>query len=145
MRVGIVTAEFNAQYTQELEDGAKRFLASVGVTDIHVLKVPGAFELGLGAKFFLKEKKCDYAICLGVVIRGETDHYDFVCKAAQEGCLQVSLEMEKPVAFGVLTVNNYEQMYDRIWGRKGNNGYHVAKAGYDTVMNLNKLKERNLE
>lgn len=145
MKVGIVTAEFNHQYTQELEDGAKKFLSSVGVTDVHVLKVPGAFELGLGAQFFLKEKNCDYAICLGVVIRGETDHYDYVCKAAQEGCLKVSLELSKPVAFGVLTVNNYEQMYDRIWGRKGNNGYHVAKAGYDTVMNIKNLREKNVD
>lgn len=141
MKVGIVTAQFNDQYTQELENGAKKFLQSVNVDDIHVLKVPGAFELGLGAQTFFEDYGCDYVICLGVVIKGETDHYDYVCKAAQEGCLRVSLDYSKPVAFGVLTVNNYEQMYDRIWGRKGNNGYHVAKAGYDTVMAIKANKE----
>lgn len=144
MKVGIVTAQFNEKYTAQLEQGARDFLKTVNVTDIVSMKVPGAFELGLAAKVLFENRQCDYVICLGIVIRGETDHYDYVCKAAQEGCLQVGLEYSKPVAFGVLTVDNYQQMYDRIWGRKGNNGFLVAKAGYDTYQSILKIKENNL-
>ena len=81
-------------------------------------------------------KSVDAVLCYGVVIRGETDHYDYVCQAATQGCLQVGLETLKPVQFGVLTVDNYKQLHDRIWGKKGNKGREVALGLLDTLKAL---------
>jgi 6,7-dimethyl-8-ribityllumazine synthase len=84
----------------------------------------------------IENEGCDMAVCIAVVIRGETSHYDYVCKAAQEGCLQVSLKTSRPVGFGVLTVDTYEQLYDRIWGGKGNVGEHAASAAYKMCLRV---------
>jgi 6,7-dimethyl-8-ribityllumazine synthase len=136
MKAGLIKAKFNSKYTEELVQGAKSYLLSQGVTEIESIEVPGAFELGLGAKHLLMAKNCDFVVCVGVVIRGETAHFDYVCKAAQEGCLNVSLETLKPVGFGVLTLDTYEQLYDRIWGKLGNAGAHAAQAAYEMALTL---------
>lgn len=140
MKAGIVRAQFNSRYTLAMEVAAVSFLKEKSITDILHLEVPGAFELGLGAQELINTGGCDFVICLGVVVRGETPHFDYVCKAAQEACLSVSLKTSKPVSFGVLTVNNYQQLYDRIWGKLGNNGLHAAKAAYETYQNIKALK-----
>lgn len=141
MRAGIVKAQFNLRYTEALKSGALDYLKKNNISDTVCLDVPGAFELGLGAQELIMQKKCDFVICLGVVVRGETAHFDYVCKAAQEACLQVSLKTSKPVSFGVLTVNTYQQLYDRIWGKLGNNGAHAAKAAHEMFISLNNIKE----
>ncbi len=130
MKAGIIRAEFNDKYTRAMSDSALLFLKNNKISNFVELDVPGAFELGLGAIHLLENEKCDFVACMGVVIRGETSHYDYVCKAAQEGCLTASLQTKKPVGFGVLTVDTYEQLYDRIWGVKGNVGEHAIKAAY---------------
>ncbi len=136
MKAGIAWAEFNQKYTLAMKGAAHSFLVSKGIEEICEFQVPGAFELGLGAQHLILKEKCDFVVCLGVVIRGDTSHYDYVCKAAQEGCLEVSLKTSKPVGFGVLTVDTFEQLYDRIWGAKGNVGEHAAKAAYQMALRL---------
>ena len=138
MKIGIVTAEYNSRYTYALRDGAVEALVEGGVSkdDIVLQSVPGAFELPLIAKHLIVNKGLDAVLCYGVVIKGETDHYDYVCQAATQGCLQVGLETLKPVQFGVLTVNNHKQLHDRIWGKKGNKGREVALGLLETLKAL---------
>ena len=137
-KLAIVSAEFNRRYTKAMEEGAVGELKSVGYDDseIIVCRVPGAFELPIMAKHLIVNKKVDGVLCYGVVIKGETDHYNYVCQAAAEGCLQVALETLKPVMFGVLTVNNHKQAFDRIWGKKGNKGAEVARGLLDTLKTM---------
>ncbi len=136
MKIGVVTAEFNSKYTHALRDGALEGLKECGVTDIVMRSVPGAFELPIVAKSLIQNHGVDGVLCYGVVIRGETDHYDYVCRAATDGCLQVGLETMKPVQFGVLTVDTHKQLFDRIWGKKGNKGREVAVGLIDTLKAL---------
>lgn len=138
MKIGIIRAKFNDKYTMAMKIAAHEYLKSQNVVDVIEMDVPGAFELGLAAQNLLMNQACDAVVCLAVVIRGETSHYDYVCKAAQEGCLDVSLKTGKPVGFGVLTVDTYQQLYDRIWGDKGNVGEHAAKAALEMFLNINK-------
>jgi 6,7-dimethyl-8-ribityllumazine synthase len=135
MKIGIVTAEFNSRYTHALRDAALEVLNEKGFEskNIIVKSVPGAFELPIVAKSLIQKHKVDGVLCYGAVIRGETDHYDYVCGAAADGCLQVGLETLKPVQFGVLTVDNRKQLFDRIWGKKGNKGREVALGLLDTL------------
>lgn len=134
-KIGIVTAKFNTRYTRALKEAGFEALIEKGVSKKNIVfkSVPGAFELPLVAKDLILNKGVDAVLCYGVVIRGETDHYDYVCAAAAEGCLKVGLETLKPVQFGVLTVDNHKQLYDRIWGKKGNKGREVALGLLDTL------------
>lgn len=135
MKVGIVTAEFNSKHTYALRDAAIDALIERGVSrdKIFLRSVPGAFELPIVAKHLILNEGVEGVLCYGVVIRGETDHYDYVCRAAADGCLQVGLETMKPTQFGVLTVDNHKQLHDRIWGKKGNKGREVALGLLDTL------------
>lgn len=138
MKIGVITAEFNPKYTHALRDGALEGLKENGVSesDIIMRSVPGAFELPIVAKSLIQNHGVDGVLCYGVVIRGETTHYDYVCQAAADGCLQVGLETMVPVQFGVLTVENHKQLFDRIWGKKGNKGKEVALGLLDTLKAL---------
>ncbi len=135
MKIGVITAEFNSRYTYALRDGAVEALIEKGVSKENIImkSVPGAFELPIVAKNLILNHGVDGVLCYGVVIRGETDHYDYVCGAAADGCLQVGLETLKPVQFGVLTVDTHKQLFDRIWGKKGNKGREVALGLLDTL------------
>ena len=137
-KIGIVTAEYNSKYTYALKDGAFEALVENGIPKENIIlkSVPGAFELPLVAKSLIQNQGLDAVLCYGVVIKGETDHYEYVCQAATQGCLQVGLETMKPVQFGVLTVNTHKQLYDRIWGKKGNKGREVALGLLDTLKAL---------
>jgi len=137
-KIGIVTAEYNSKYTHALRDGAFEALVENGISKENIIlkSVPGAFELPLVAKHLIQNQGLDAVLCYGVVIKGETDHYDYVCQAATQGCLQVGLETLKPVQFGVLTVDNHKQLHDRIWGKKGNKGREVALGLIDTLKAL---------
>jgi 6,7-dimethyl-8-ribityllumazine synthase len=127
-RVGIACARFNEEVTSRLLDGAVAALRGAGVAekDLTVVHVPGSFELPLAAQRLARTKRFDAVVALGAVIRGETDHYDYVCLAAEEGTLRVSLDEDIPVMFGVLTCDTDEQAMDRCGGRHGNKGADVA-------------------
>lgn len=126
--VGIVCSRFNEEITSKLLVGTVTALEGAGVTpsDIVVVLVPGAVELPLAARRLARRRKFDAIVALGAVIRGDTDHYDHVCRAAQEGLQRVGLEEDLPVMFGVLTCDTEEQALARAGGEHGNKGADVA-------------------
>ena len=142
MRFGIVVAEFNDFITLKLLDGAKSALLENGVSesDITIAKVPGSFEIPVVADGMASSGNHDAVICLGAVIKGETDHYEFVSQAAAEGISRVALDNQIPVLFGVLTTHNAKQALDRCGGRKGNEGENCAISAIKTVNVLKRIK-----
>ena len=130
LRVAIVVAEFNDFITSRLLDGALGGLAAHGVRgdDVTVASVPGSFELPLIAAKLASSGQHDAVICLGAVIRGETDHYHHVAGEAAKGIANASANTGIPVIFGVLTTDTVEQAINRAGGKQGNNGYGAAIA-----------------
>jgi 6,7-dimethyl-8-ribityllumazine synthase len=116
------------------EDLAERLVAGArsafdeGGHSFDVYDVPGAFELPLAAKYCAESGRYEGVACLGAVIRGETDHYDFVCSEAARGIQDVQLRTGVPCAFGVLTVENMDQALARTGGGKRDQGRHAAEA-----------------
>jgi 6,7-dimethyl-8-ribityllumazine synthase len=110
-RFAIVRATFYEDLAERLTEGALRGLAEEGIasSDVDVHDVPGAFELPLAAKYAAESGRYAVVVCLGAVIRGETDHYDYVCGEAARGIQQVQLGTGVPCGFGVLTVDSLEQ------------------------------------
>ena len=140
-RFAIVASRFNQEIVDRLLGGARDALARQSIADdsIDVFWVPGAFELPLIAQRLASSKKYLAVICLGAVIRGDTDHYDYVCKAAADGVLQAGLSTGIPVLFGVLTCDNDEQALDRAGGKAGNKGFDVTLAAIEMVTLLKQL------
>ena len=134
LKIGVVTARFNLEVTEKLENGAVEYLASKGLKpeDLLVVRVPGAFEVPLAVKYLL-ERGVDGVIALGAVIRGETTHYDYVCNAVERGCSQLQLEYGKPVAFGVLTTEDDDQALARAGGKHGNKGREAAEVVLEMI------------
>ena len=127
-RYAIVRATFYEDLAQRLTDGALKGFKEEGVEEsaIDVFDVPGAFELPLAAKECAEAGRYAGVACLGAVIRGETDHYDWVCSAAAHGIELVQLQTGVPCAFGVLTVDNLDQALARAGGDKRDQGYNAA-------------------
>lgn len=127
-KIGIVVADWNPEVTEALLAGAQAALLQAGVKKRHidVTHVPGSFELPLGAQRLAEQKSIDGVIALGCVIQGETPHFDYICQAAAQGIMQVSLVTGKPVAFGVLTTSNHQQAIERAGGKFGNKGEEAA-------------------
>jgi 6,7-dimethyl-8-ribityllumazine synthase len=118
---------FYEELAERLLDGATRIFEEEGAT-VEVHDVPGAFELPLGARYCAESGRYAGVACLGAVIRGETDHYDFVCSEAAAGIARVALDTGVPCSFGVLTVNNMEQALARVGGGKRHQGEDAARA-----------------
>ena len=133
MNIAIVVSEFNALITDKLLEGALEQAKEAGLVSPSVHKVPGAVELPFAAKQLAKTKKYDAVVLLGCVIRGQTDHYDYVCMQVSQGTQQVMMECDLPVIFGVLTTNNKEQALDRVGGVKGHKGKYAFQAAIDMV------------
>lgn len=129
-RYAIAAARFNSAIVEKLVAGALAGFAQVGLAerDCDLVWVPGSFELPLAAQSLARTKKYAAVLCLGCVIRGDTDHYDYVCRAAAEGILRVSLDEGLPVLFGVLTCDTEEQALARCGGAHGNKGTDAALA-----------------
>ena len=118
---------FYEDLARRLVEGASRvFLEAGGSVDVH--EVPGAFELPLAAKYCAESRRYAGVICLGAVIRGETDHHEYVSGEAARGIQRVQLDTGVPCAFGVLTVDNMEQALARAGGGKRHQGEEAAKA-----------------
>ena len=141
MRFAIVVAKFNDFVTLKLLDGANSALLENGVdqSDITVAMVPGSFEIPVVADHLASSGNYDAIICLGAVIKGETDHYEYVSKGAAEGIARVALDNQLPVMFGVLTTHNVEQALDRCGGRKGNEGESSAISAIKTINVLRQI------
>lgn len=124
----VVVGRFYADLAERLLAGALARFAQDGHADIEVFDVPGAFELPLAAGYAARSGRFDGVACLGAVIRGETDHYDFVCAETARGIMQVQLETGVPCAFGVLTCATMDQALARAGGDKRDQGRHAAEA-----------------
>jgi 6,7-dimethyl-8-ribityllumazine synthase len=128
-RVALCVARFYGELADRLEQGARAALSEAGIAEIDRFDVPGAFELPLVAKYAAESGRYAAVVCLGAVIRGETDHYDHVCSAAAGGISAVQLETGVPCGFGVLTVNTMEQALDRVaGGSKRDSARHAVEA-----------------
>jgi 6,7-dimethyl-8-ribityllumazine synthase len=112
IKVTIVATSWHTQITDGLLAGAERALQAAGNDDYKVVRVPGAFELPLAAKLAI-EDGAEVVIALGVVVQGETPHFDYVCDAATSGLSRVQLDSSVPIGFGLLTVANEKQALDR--------------------------------
>ena len=128
MSFAIVVGRFYEDLAQRLVAGAQAAFAEAGVGEAEVFDVPGAFELPLAASLCLGSGRFDGVACLGAVVRGETDHYDFVCAETARGIQDVALRTGMPCAFGVLTVETMEQALARTGGGKRDQGRHAAEA-----------------
>lgn len=126
-RYAIVVGTFYTELAQRLVDGAQRVFSE----GADVYEVPGAFELPLAARY-CAEAGYEGVACLGAVIRGETDHYDFVCSSAASGILRVGLDTGVPCSFGLLTVENMEQALERTGGKR-HQGEDAARAVIEMV------------
>jgi 6,7-dimethyl-8-ribityllumazine synthase len=127
--VALCMARFYQELADKLEAGAREALQESGVSEIDRFDVPGAFELPLIARYAAQSGRYDAVVCLGAVIRGETDHYDYVCGESARGIQQVQLETGVPCGFGVLTVDSMEQALERVaGGSKRDTGRHAAEA-----------------
>jgi 6,7-dimethyl-8-ribityllumazine synthase len=127
-RFAIVVARFYEDLAERLVAGARAAFLEAGEPDLDVFGVPGAFELPPAARFAAASGRFAGVACLGAVIRGETDHYDFVCSQAAAGIMRVQLDTGVPCAFGVLTCATMEQALARAGGGKRDQGRHAAEA-----------------
>ena len=129
--VVIVRTEWNAKQVDQLEKGCRKKLEALNISNIKVVTVPGAFEIPFGIKHYWEARKyqddkpCAF-IALGCVIKGDTPHFDYVCKAVTDGVVQLNLMLPVPTVFGVLTVDNKQQAKERLGGKHGHKGEEAA-------------------
>jgi 6,7-dimethyl-8-ribityllumazine synthase len=140
LRVVVVAARWHEQVMDGLLAGAHRGLADAGVDATSVVRVPGAFELPVAAQVAAR-RGADAVVALGVVIRGGTPHFEYVCAAATQGLTTVALENAIPVGFGVLTCDTEAQALDRagLPGSAEDKGYEAAQAAVATAVTLRSL------
>lgn len=124
----IVVGRFYEDLAERLVGGAREAFAQAGHERVEVFDVPGAYELPLAAQYVATSGRYAGVACLGAVIRGETDHYDFVCAQTANGIMRVQLDTGVPCAFGVLTCETMEQALARAGGDKRDQGRHAAEA-----------------
>src|SRR5437868_1486084 len=139
MRFAIVVARFNRDITEKLLEGAEAMFAKHDAADVSVSWVPGAYELPLVAKKFAESGAVDAVVCLGAVIRGETAHFEYVAGETAAGITRVALDTGVPVVFGVLTVDNREQAFDRLGGKEGHKGEEAALTAIEMVSLLREI------
>ena len=135
LKIGIVAAKFNEFITDKLVEGAGEALSENGVegSDVTIAYVPGSFEIPVVASKMAHSGDYDAVICLGAVIKGDTDHYEYVAGEATRGIAEVALSCGIPVIFGILTTHNMQHALERAGGRKGNTGHSCAITAIETV------------
>jgi len=140
LRVVVVVSSWHEQVMDGLLGGAERALKDAGVTDVAVLRVPGAFELPVAA-LTAARSGADAVVALGVVIRGGTPHFDYVCQAATMGLTEVAVQTGVPVGFGLLTCDDERQALDRagLEGSRQDKGHEAATAAVATAVALRNL------
>jgi 6,7-dimethyl-8-ribityllumazine synthase len=140
--VVIVRTDWNASILDELEKGCRKVLAKSGLKQVLTITVPGAIEIPFAIKsywdaFKYRDEKPSAFIALGCIIKGDTPHFDYVCKIAADGVLQLNLNLPVPTVFGVLTVLNEQQARERIGGKHGHKGEEAAYTAL-SMINLTK-------
>ncbi|MBV9215347.1 MAG: 6,7-dimethyl-8-ribityllumazine synthase [Acidobacteria bacterium] len=142
MRLAIVVARWNSSMTLKLRDGALGALQEKGCvgSDVSVFEVPGAFELPLACLTAAKSGTYDAVIALGVVIRGDTPHFDFVAGQCARGIMKAGLETGIPVLFGVITADTEQQALDRCGEKADNKGYEAAVSAVEMVDTMRRIR-----
>lgn len=140
LRIGVLVSRFNEFITEQLAAGALQVLEKHGckAENITLVKVPGAWELAIAAKALAP--RCDALVALGAVIRGDTPHFEFVARGVTDGLNQVSLQLGRPIAFGVLTTDDMQQAMDRAGGKSGNKGAEAAEVAIELANLMKSLK-----
>ena len=141
LRVALVVSRFNELLTERLLQGALDCLRRHGAADddLHVVRVPGGFELPLAARTLATSGQYDAVVCLGAVIRGQTPHFDYVAGEVARGIARTAYETGVPVGFGVLTTDTLEQAVERAGAKSGNKGWDAALSAIETVQVLRSL------
>lgn len=138
----LVKTEWNAAIVDELENGCKRILELHNI-EFNTIVVPGAVEISFAVKqAYKKRKKVSAFIALGCVVRGDTPHFDYVCKSVTDGVTALNLSLPVPVVFGILTVDNEEQAKERIGGLHGHKGEEAAVTALKMILLNNQLKKK---
>lgn len=142
--LGLVVSRFNSLVTEKLALGAWQALQELRWPDDKVLQVsvPGALEIPLATKF-LFDKGCSGVVAIGAVIRGETTHYDSVCRGVENGCCQLQLTYDRPIGFGVLTTESETQAMARAGGEHGNKGFDAVFVTFEMMSLSYSLKRRS--
>lgn len=127
LTIGLVVSKWNEKITESLFNGAYTTLTEFGVkaNNIKRIDVPGSFELVFGSKKMI-QAKVDVVIAIGCVIKGETEHFDYICQSVSKGIVDLNINFDTPVVFCVLTDNNIQQSIDRSGGKHGNKGVEAA-------------------
>ncbi|MBA3522838.1 MAG: 6,7-dimethyl-8-ribityllumazine synthase [Gemmatimonadales bacterium] len=146
-RVAILVSRYNELITSKLLEGALACCGEAGVArdEVDLIWVPGAFELGAAAAAAAKTGRYACLVALGVVIRGETPHFEYVAGEAARGVNEVAVSYALPVGFGVLTVDTLQQAMDRAGGSAGNKGHEAAAAAIQTADVLAQLRAHHAE
>ena len=141
LKIGIVSSRWNDFMGSKLLEGAQDTLVRHGVNaeDIDVALVPGSFELPLAAQKMAQSSRYDAVICLGIVIRGATPHFEYVAGEATKGIAQVGLQTGIPISFGVITSDTLEQAIERSGSKVGNKGVEAALAAIEMVNLLRQI------
>jgi 6,7-dimethyl-8-ribityllumazine synthase len=141
VRIGLIVSRFNSRITDRLRKGALEALKSAGATDaqIEIEDVPGAFEIPLAAKKMAEAKSADALIAIGCVLRGETDHYSYVCAEVSRGLQLAQLDTGVPCIFCVLTCDTEQQAMDRSGGAHGNKGHDAGIAAVEMASFVRKV------
>ncbi|MBE7561936.1 6,7-dimethyl-8-ribityllumazine synthase [Acidithiobacillus sp. HP-6] len=140
-RFVLLVSRFNSFITQQLEQGAIDGLRRHGASDeqIHVVYVPGAYEIPLVAQKLARSGNYDAVLCLGAVIRGGTPHFDYVAGEVSKGVAQVAMDTGIPVVFGILTTDSIEQAIERAGTKAGNKGFDAAMTALEMVQLLGQI------
>jgi 6,7-dimethyl-8-ribityllumazine synthase len=146
-RFAIVVSRWNDSLTSKLATGAREALRESGVPDdsIETFQVPGAFELPVACQHAATSGDFDAVIALGIVIRGETPHFDYVAGQAASGILNASMKTGIPVMFGVITADTMQQALDRTGEKTDNKGYEAAKSAIEMVSLFREMDRRNVK
>lgn len=146
-RFAIIESRWNELLTSRLTAGALDALERLGAVekDVEVFKVPGSFELPITAKRVAATGEFDAVICIGVVIRGETPHFDYVAGEAAKGISQAALATNVPVLFGVVTADTVEQAVNRCGVKSGNKGFDAAMSAVEIVSLLKRVGNKEPE
>lgn len=144
-KIVLIHTQWNDIIVNELVNGCRKTLSAYGISDPADFEVPGAFELPFACRRYFEatqntHKEPEALIAFGTIIRGETPHFDYVCRAVTDGVTQLNLRLPIPVIFGVLTVNDIEQAQQRIGGTQGHKGTEAALTALKMIAFNRKLK-----
>jgi 6,7-dimethyl-8-ribityllumazine synthase len=138
-KIAVVTSRFNDEVTTKLQEAAIDYLEDFGAEIISVY-VPGAIEIPITIQALFDTHKVDGVVALGAIIRGDTTHYDEVCRSVERGCSELMLQYKRPIGFGLLTTENEEQAMARAGGEHGNKGHDAAQVVVEMIGLLKEIR-----